>query len=243
MPIESQREEWKQAVLDWMKTEKGREYLNTEFELSPDQIQFLESPENACDRPNPSDPEFTTSLSENLQLFAGIYPVQVTFSSEYPVRSIDIYVNDEFYRSIDVNDKTSGTYSGEFAVARTEGNSQKVTISVVDKYGYSSTKEYEVELLDRDTIPPEIQSDVESPLTVSIGAPVTISGTVTDANDISKITFFLDGKLYGTVFDEKTYSITLDSISELGLGEHEIIVAAQDFQGNEGFEKINVIVE
>jgi len=94
--------------------------LYEEFELDEDQVRFLESPENACERPNPSTPEFTTSLSEDLQLFAGIYPVKVTFDSDYPVRSIDITVNGEFYRSIDVNDKSSGTVSGEFALARTQ---------------------------------------------------------------------------------------------------------------------------
>lgn len=175
MPIEAERETWSEPIMEWLETPEGREYLLEEFELTEDQVQFLESPENACERPNPGSLTMTTSLTDDLKLFAGLYPVEITYDSDHPVRFIEIYVNGAFYRKIEINDRTSGKVKGNFALARTDGNRQTVTIKAIDKFGYSDTKTYNLELLDRDTTPPVIQSDVESPLVVSYGGPVRIS--------------------------------------------------------------------
>ena len=243
LPLEKRYATWKNPVLEWIDTEEGRKYLYEEYELPEDQIRYLESPENACERPNPNAPKVTTSLSDGLQLFPGIYPVEVSFQSDYPIRSIEIYVNEAFYRSINVNDKTSGTYSGEFGLASTDGNKQQVIIKVVDKYGYSSSKIYDIQLLIRDTTPPVITLSTTNKIAVEIWAPVQISGTVSDVNDITKIEVYLNSDLYGSFSDAKSFEISLDSSRELGLGDHELIVVAEDFQGNAGYKRITISVK
>ena len=141
--------------------------------------------------------------------------MEATYSSEYPIRSLEIYVNGKFYRSVDVGDKKSGTVRGDFALARSDGNQQSVQVRIVDKYGYSAAKNYEIELLDRDTTAPTIISDIVSPLRVSAGSFAVLTGTIEDANDIVSIQFFLDGDLYGSVKDQDYYHLTLDTSSEL----------------------------
>ncbi len=58
-------------------------------------MTVVAKPENICERPTESIPQFTTTLTDNMELFAGLYPIEVTFKSIHPMKEVQILINDK----------------------------------------------------------------------------------------------------------------------------------------------------
>lgn len=67
-------------------------------------LTVVAPPDKICDRPAESIPEFTSNLSDDLELFSGIYPLEIDFSSQHAMKEAHILVNDVFYRSVNLNE-------------------------------------------------------------------------------------------------------------------------------------------
>ena len=61
-------------------------------------MMVVAKPENICERPSETIPQFTTTLIDNAELFAGLYPIEITFKSEHPMKEAQILINDKLYR-------------------------------------------------------------------------------------------------------------------------------------------------
>jgi len=61
-------------------------------------MMVVAPPENICERPSESIPKFTTTLVDNSDLFAGLYPIEITYSSDHPMKEALILINDKMYR-------------------------------------------------------------------------------------------------------------------------------------------------
>jgi len=130
-------------------------------------LTVVAPPEVICDRPAESIPQFTSNLSDDLELFSGVYPLEIDFNSQHAMKEAQILVNDVFYRSVNLNDAKEGTAKAEFAVNITDGVSQIVTLRLVDTYGFSTSRNYRVKILDQDTKPPLIQTQNPAQITVT----------------------------------------------------------------------------
>lgn len=109
-----------------------------------------------------------------------------------------ILINDVFYRSVDLQEKKDGKVKAEFGISGADGQNQVVTISVVDTYGYSSSRNYRIKILDKDVKNPVIQTQNPATITLKSGQPLVLSGTIADDSEISKIQVLLDDIIYGT---------------------------------------------
>lgn len=67
-------------------------------------LTVVAPPETICDRPAESIPQFTSNLSDDLELFPGMYPVEIDFKSEHAMKEAQILINDIFYRSVNLNE-------------------------------------------------------------------------------------------------------------------------------------------
>ncbi len=131
-------------------------------------LTVVAPPDTICDRPAESIPEFTSNLSDDLELFSGVYPLEVDFKSEHAMKEVQILVNDVFYRSVNLNEKKEGKAKAEFSVNIADGITQTVTLRVVDTYGFSTSRNYRVKILDQDNTPPIIQTQNPSEITITL---------------------------------------------------------------------------
>ncbi len=195
-------------------------------------LTVVAPPEIICDRPAESVPEFTSNLSDDLELFSGLYPLEIEFKSSHAMKEAQILINDVFYRSVNLNEEKEGQAKAEFAVNISDGVSQIVTLRLVDTYGFSTARNYRVKILDQDITPPAIQTQNPSEITLTAGAALNLSGTIQDASNISKIQILVDDIIYGTLQDVKKYSFSLQSPSDISIGTHTITIQVTDFQKN-----------
>lgn len=195
-------------------------------------MMVVAKPENICERPSESIPQFTSTLTDGMELFAGLYPVEITYQSEHPMKEAQILINDKFYRTIDLNGQKQGTAKAEFSISLADGTDQLVTLRVVDTFGYSTSRNYRIKVLDRDANDPVIKTDNPTTMNVKSGQQVTLSGTINDQSDVSKIQIFVNDIIYGTLQGVKKYHFTLKTPSELAVGRHIITIQVTDFQKN-----------
>ena len=189
-------------------------------------------PENICERPTESVPQFTSSLTDNMELFSGIYPVEIDFQSENPMKEAQILINDVMYRSMNLNNQKQGKTKAEFSISRADGVDQMVTLRVVDTFGYSTSRNYHIKVLDRDAVNPVIKTDNPTTMNVKSGQQITLSGTINDESDVSKIQIFVNDVIYGTLQGVKKYNFTLKTPGDLAVGKHIITIQVTDFQKN-----------
>lgn len=231
-PIEDDYPGWRDPVNVWLGSEEGRKYLIEKMSLTEDMMTVVAPPENICDRPDEAASDFTSSLTDNMQLFSGLYPVEITFNSDHTMKEAQILINDKFYRSINLWDKKSGSVKAEFGITAIDGADQIITLRVVDSFGYSTSKNYHVKVLDKDGTNPIIKTDNPTTMNIKSGQQISFSGTIDDQSDVSKIQVFVDDVLYGTFQGVKKYNFTLKSPSDLSVGKHIITIQVSDFQKN-----------
>lgn len=167
-----------------------------------------------------------------MEVFSGLYPLEITYNSEHPMKEAQILINDAFYRSISFGEKKSGTAKAEFGISRADGESQTITIRVIDTFGYSTSRNYKVKVLDKDKNNPVIKTDNPTLMTIKKGQQISFSGTISDESDVSKIQVFVNDLLYGTFQGVKKYSFTLKSPDDLNPGKNLVTVQVSDFQKN-----------
>lgn len=127
------------------------------------------------------------------------------------MKEAQILINDAFYRSINLGEKQNGTVKAEFGISRADGADQTITIRVVDTFGYSTSQNYRIKVLDKDATNPVIKTDNPNTVTIKNGQQISFSGTISDESDVSKIQVFVDDLLYGTFQGVKKYNFTLKS--------------------------------
>lgn len=71
-------------------------------------------PQEICQRPDEIVPTFQSSLTDNVQLFSGIYPIEITYNSQNQMKEAVIIINDKKYRTINLGNTKSGTVKAEF---------------------------------------------------------------------------------------------------------------------------------
>ncbi len=130
-------------------------------------LTVVAPPENICERPLESVPQFTSNLSDDLELFSGSYPLEIDFKSEHAMKEVQIVINDVFYRSVNLNEAKEGKAKAEFAVNINNGTSQIITVRLVDTYGFSTSRNYRIKVLDQDTVSPLIQTQNPSQITIT----------------------------------------------------------------------------
>ncbi len=231
-PIEDSYPSWREPVDAWLWSEKGRKYLIEKLWLTEDMMTVVAKPENICERPTESIPQFTTTLTDNMELFAGLYPIEVTFKSIHPMKEVQILINDKIYRWISLNDQKEGSVKAEFSVSPSDWVNQVITVRVIDTFGYSTSRNYRVQLLSKDSASPTIKTDNPASITIKSGQQVVLLGTINDQSDVSKIQIFVNDIIYGTLQWVKKYNFTLKSPGDLALGKHIISIQVTDFQKN-----------
>lgn len=231
-PIEDSYPNWREPVDAWLNSEKGRLYLIEKLWLTEDMMMVLAKPENICERPSESIPQFTTTLIDNSDLFAGLYPIEINYNSEHPMKEAQILINDKIYRGIDLNGQKQGVAKAEFSLSNADGADQIVTVRVIDTFGYSTSRNYHIRLLGKDIVNPLIKTDNPTTINVKSGQNVTLSGTINDQSDVSKIQIFVNDVIYGTLQGVKKYNFTLKTPAELAVGKHIITIQVTDFQKN-----------
>ena len=231
-PIEDSFPNWREPVDAWLGSDRGRLYLIEKLGLTEDMMLVVAKPENICERPTESVPQFTSSLTDNMELFSGIYPVEIDFQSENPMKEAQILINDVMYRSMNLNNQKQGKTKAEFSISRADGADQMVTLRVVDTFGYSTSRNYHIKVLDRDAVNPVIKTDNPTTMNVKSGQQITLSGTINDESDVSKIQIFVNDVIYGTLQGVKKYNFTLKTPGDLAVGKHIITIQVTDFQKN-----------
>lgn len=200
-------------------------------------------PDKICERPTESIPQFTTTLADNIELFPGIYPIEIEYHADHALKEIQIIINDEFYRSIPLADKKDGVAKAEFGMNQDNGSSQTVIVRVVDVYGYSSSRNYHIKVLENDDTPPVIVTQDLENITLTSGDPLHLTGVIQDGGAITRIQIFVDGIIYGTIQDTKSYDFTLQTPNEMDVGTHTVTIQATDFQKNTATKVYSVTVE
>lgn len=231
-PIEDGYPGWREPINLWLGSDKGREYLIKKLWLTDDILTIASVPENICERPNEAVPQFTSSLSDNMELFSWLYPVEINYNSEHPMKEAQILINDTFYRSVNLGEKQVGSVKAEFGISRSDGAEQTITIRVVDTFGYSTSRNYRIKVLDKDDKSPVIKTDNPTSMTIKKGQQISFAGIISDESDVSKIQVFVDDLLYGTFQWVKKYNFTLKSPADLSVGKHVVTVQVSDFQKN-----------
>jgi hypothetical protein len=231
-PIEDEYPGWRDPVNEWLGSDKGRAYLVKKLGIADDILTVVARPENVCERPTEAVPEFTTSITDGAEIFSGLYPIEITYNSDHPMKEAQILINNNFYRSVNLGEKKAGIAKAEFGISRIDGAEQTITVRVIDTFGYSTSRNYKIKVLDKDGQNPVIKTDNPTSINIKKGQQVTLSGTVSDESDVSKIQVFVDSELYGTFQGVKKYNFTLKTPADLSVGKHIVSIQVSDFQKN-----------
>lgn len=231
-PIEDRYPNWREPVNIWLGGERWKLYLIEKYWLTEDMMTVVAKPENICDRPSESIPQFTTTITDNMELFSGLYPLEINYKSEHPLKEAQILINDKMYRWINLNNQKEGTAKAEFSLSSVDGKDQIVTIRVIDTFGYSTSRNYHITILGKDLKSPIIKTDTPSSITIKSWQLVTLSGFINDESDVSKIQIYVNDVIYGTLQWVKKYNFTLKTPSDLSVGKHIVTIQVTDFQKN-----------
>jgi hypothetical protein len=106
-PIEDNYPGWRAPIDAWLGSDVGRQYLIDKLGVTENMLTVVAPPEQICDRPAESVPEFTSNLIDGIELFSGTYPLEIDFSSEHAMKELQVLVNDVLYRSVSMNDVKS----------------------------------------------------------------------------------------------------------------------------------------
>ena len=235
-PIEDTYPGWSDPVKKWLWSDSGKAYLIQKMGLTADMIEVVAPPDNVCDRSGDTSTgsQFTTSLTDGMQVFPGLYPLTISYNSDHPMKEAQILINDVFYRSISLSENKSGTVKATFGMSLSDGADQTITVRVTDTFGYTSSQNYHIKVLASDTTNPVIKTDNPTTMTIKSGQQVNFSWSISDTSDVSKIQVFVDDLLYGTFQDVKKYAFTLKSPDDLPVGKHQVTIQVSDFQQNLG---------
>jgi penicillin-binding protein 1A len=231
-PIEDSYPNWREPVDTWLNSDKGRLYLIEKLWLTEDMMMVVAPPDNICERPDETVPQFTSTLTDNMELFSGIYPVEIDYQSVNPMKEAQILINDKMYRGINLNDQKQGKAKAEFSVSSSDGANQMITLRIIDTFGYSTSRNYQVKILDKDAVSPLIKTDNPATINIKSGQQITLSGTINDDSDVSKIQIFVNDVIYGTLQGVKKYNFTLKTPGDLAPGKHIVTIQVTDFQKN-----------
>lgn len=77
-------------------------------------MTIVSKPENVCERPDEAVAQFTSSLTDGMEIFSGLYPLEITFNSDYAMKEAQILINNVFYRSISLGERKTGSVKAEF---------------------------------------------------------------------------------------------------------------------------------
>lgn len=69
-PIEDNYPGWRAPIDAWLGSDEGRQYLIDRLGVTENMLTVVAPPEKICDRPAESIPEFTSNLSDGLELFS-----------------------------------------------------------------------------------------------------------------------------------------------------------------------------
>ena len=241
-PIEDTHPAWRESVNAWLGSEGGRSYLIAKLWITENMMMVVAPPANICDRPSESIPQFTSTLTDGIELFSGLYPIEIDYRSDHPMKEAQVLINDVFYRSVSLQNNKEGKVKIEFSVSLNEWVNQIVTLRVIDTFGYSTSRNYAVKILDKDDQKPIIKSDSPLSISVTVGESVNISGIISDLSQIPKIQVFVDNIIYGTFTDTKKYALKFETPKDLPRWQYDITVQATDFQKNIGTLSYEVIV-
>lgn len=231
-PIEDNYPNWREPVEKWLDNDASRLFLIEKLWVSEDMILASSLPQEICQRPDEIVPTFQSSLTDNVQLFSGIYPIEITYNSQNQMKEAVIIINDKKYRTINLGNTKSGTVKAEFWISISEWHDQTVEVKVLDIYGYSTWETYNIRVLDSDKTNPVIQSNNESIIRVKSWQNVVISGSINDQSEVSMIQIIVNSEHYGTLQGVSKYNVTLKTPTELSIGKHVIQIQAIDFQRN-----------
>lgn len=117
-------------------------------------------------------------------------------------------------------------------MSSSDGTNQIITLRVIDTFGYSTSRNYQVKILDKDAASPLIKTDNPATINIKSGQQITLSGTINDESDVSKIQIFVNDVIYGTLQGVKKYNFTLKTPGDLAPGKHIITIQVTDFQKN-----------
>lgn len=242
-PIEDWYPGWRTPVDAWLGSEGGRTYLIKKLWITEDILTVVSRPEIVCERPKESSLQFTSSITDNMEVFSWLYPIEINYNSDHPLKEVQIIINDIFYRSVNLWEKKTGNIKAEFGISSVDGPIQTLTIRIVDTFGYSTSRNYTIKVLEKDQEKPVVMTENPATITLKRWQQMSFSGVVNDDSEVSKIQVFVNDLLYGTFQGVKKYHFTLKSPADLNVGNNTVTIQVSDFQKNLQTLNHTVIIE
>jgi hypothetical protein len=140
--VESYDDSWVSSTRSWA---GGRPSSGEEGSLDVEDQYVSSYTDQVCVRPSADRAvvDFQTNLLEGSNRALGKSSLSVSYQSSNPVQKVRFLLNDREIRSVAINPAAaSGNARADYSFV--EEGSQTISVVVIDIYGYSSTKTYNV---------------------------------------------------------------------------------------------------
>ncbi len=219
---------WEQPVQAWL---RSSDFLS-QFGLGNDYITAI-NPE-ACERTWIAwNIEVGADIQNGDTLVAGSNYMQIWYQSDSPLKQIDVYLDDEKIKQINLSGDTQWVYAWDIPIPKGTSGRKNLVFRAIDSQYYSQGTSYSVDVISSDTVAPEITVTNPSDNSISLyeGDFFNLRGTVTDISSIRSINIYINGNAHkiGLTWREFTQVISTDNLEP---GQNTIRIEAVDFEFN-----------
>ena len=238
--LRPQNPEWENPVKKWV---SGGWYLQEFGWLGNDVAAYVSS--KVCERSSmPSDIIIRTSTPDGASFVKGANFIELAYRSNHPIVRIDVFLG---WKSIVQVPLTAGknewTYQWSFVVPSTLSGSTTLTVRAVDDQFYSREETKTINIIDRDTTPPEIviSEPASSGNKITTSENLRVVWYVRDRSSIKSINIYADGSPVKIGIEWRSFNYVLQW-SALWTGSHLIEVEAIDNWLNSARKSITIDV-
>ncbi len=159
--------------------------------------------------------------------------IEIAYQSSTPITQIDVFLDEEKIKQIDLQDKKQWVYTWDITIPDGTTWNKTLVIRAIDTEYYSQGKSYNINVIKRDSNPPEV--NITNPSNGSISLYkwdfFNLRGNINDRSVIRSINIYLDDTPIKIGIQWRSFTQEIDS-SEISLGNHTIRVEAVDMDFN-----------
>jgi hypothetical protein len=154
---------------------------------------------NACER---------TWFAWNISIWANIESgatfvngsnyIEIAYQSSTPITQIDVFLGDKKIKQIDLDSKKEGVYIGDVTIPSGTLWAETLLVKAIDTEYYSQWKSYEINVIKRDNVEPEISLTNPSNWKISLYSWdfFNLRWSVNDVSVIRSINIYIDETPY-----------------------------------------------
>lgn len=235
---------WNETVKEWAKNGWAKklfwrddiitEYNEKECNRNPELLEKA----NIDLKTNIEDKAIFTKLGTN--------PIFIEYTSNNPLRSIEILIDETSIAEIDINNEKTWKIEKEISLPSTIPSGNHIlTIRAIDSIYYTKEAIKQIYIEEKDTTIPTItiQNPADNDIALYEWQFFNLRATIEEKSPLRSVNLYLNGAPYKLNFSkEKNIVISINENNDIPLGTHTLTIEAVDWYFNIGKKDITLTI-